>query len=58
MVSPTRYTVAPYPRVAPTLGNAACSGMNTVAAMPEHLRGQRDALCVVAGAGRHHAQAR
>ncbi len=34
MVSPTWYTVAPYPRVAPSLGNAACFGMNTVAAMP------------------------
>ena len=33
-VAPTRCTVAPYPRVASTLGSAARSGMNTVARTP------------------------
>ena len=43
------------PRVALTFGIGAPSGMNTVALMPEHLRGERDALRVVAGRGRHDA---
>ena len=53
--SPSNSTSAPYALVALTLGIGAPSGMNTVALMPEHLRGQRHALRVVARRGRDHA---